>query len=173
MVRRLNQGKESVAFWWRDGFRTSPVICWRGSQYGAAFDSAQMQLLNFGTCVPDDKAAIKINPEIAKLPKATLELSVRIGDELYTCRKGGQARLIESGRFMHRMDILGLSFVNAAGKVLQAESRLEIIAWPDSFTWLLEVKPSKAQQAAKLGISLTFNIELGGERLFRLVKSAH
>ena len=113
-----------------------------------------MQLLNFGTCGPGDKAAIQINPEIAKLPKATLELSVRIGDELFTCHKGGQARLIESGRFMHRMDILGLSFVNAAGKVLEAESRLEIIAWPDSFTWLLEVKPSKAQQAAKLGISL-------------------
>jgi hypothetical protein len=113
-----------------------------------------MRLLHFGALGAADAASVRLNPEIETLPAAGLGLSVRIGDELYTCRQGAQCRLVESGRFLHRMDILGLNFASEAGKVLEAEGRLEIIAWPDSFTLLLEVKPGKALGPAVLGIAL-------------------
>ena len=156
-VRGLNQCDVHVAQWWRDGFRSSPVLCWRGMHYGVVMDARTLQILGMGAMAPAGGYAeipIQMNAQLARLPAAALDLEARIGNEIFTCKQGGEVRLVEGGRYLQRMDITGLVFVNAAGKRLDADARLEIIAWPDSFTLVLELKPRGDLAAAAVALRL-------------------
>ncbi|MGA0134566.1 MAG: LamG domain-containing protein, partial [Opitutales bacterium] len=50
-------------------------------------------------------------------------------------------RVMESGRFLQRMDILGLDVSNAQGQRLQGDFRFETVAWPDRLSFLLHARP--------------------------------
>ncbi len=50
-------------------------------------------------------------------------------------------RLIESGRFLQRADILGLDAIDSAGRKLDGEFRFETTAWPDRLTFSLHARP--------------------------------
>jgi hypothetical protein len=144
LIHKLHQHHDHVSHWWRGGYRTSPIVCWHGKNYGASLDTRSMEFRTFGPLhtSPDyDLVPQLLNAKIDALPAATLNLTTRVGNEIYKCKKGGEVRLIQGGRYLQRMDIMNLSFVNAAGKVLDATGRLEIIAWPDSYTMWLELTP--------------------------------
>jgi hypothetical protein len=85
---------------------------------------------------------------LAKLSPASLELTVDLDGTRYRCVRAATnrtdwmnfpVRIIESGRYVQRLDILQLVFEDDAGRVLEAEGRLEVVAWPDRLSLILEI----------------------------------
>jgi len=110
-----------------------------------------------------EQAVAQDNQVIFNLPPADIQLTVTVGNMVYTCvGTGGNgrketantARLIESGRFLQRGDIENLLFMDADDNPLKATGRLEVLAWPDRLALLLEVVPQEHLKDAKLSISL-------------------
>lgn len=86
--------------------------------------------------------------QTGRLPPAGLELVVQHAGTTYRCRRGAggrsdwmnfPVRLVEGGRFVQRFDVLQLEFEDDAGKRLEADARLEVVAWPDALRFCLEV----------------------------------
>ena len=120
-----------------------------------AMDTEKMTVPHFGKitdAVPYEEAVAQSGERVLRMPAAGLKLSVEFGGKTYVCTKGGHPRLIESGRFLQRSDVEGLVFESADGEVLPAECRLEIIAWPDWLSFILDVTPREEMRAAKATI---------------------
>jgi hypothetical protein len=101
---------------------------------------------------------------VLSLPPARLSLTVEVDGRTYVCSAGAirqdepkiyPARLIECGRLIQRTDIQQLVFVDSLGGILPADSRLEIVAWPDRLVLVLEVIPAKNFEQPKVTISLS------------------
>ncbi|MFC1652246.1 hypothetical protein ACFL3F_00860 [Planctomycetota bacterium] len=79
-----------------------------------------------------------------------------------TCKAGqrqdvkrlSSARQWESGRYVQHYDFLGLDFKNAQGQTLTCDARLDLVAWPDSLTFNLNVSPSATWSDAVLRLIL-------------------
>ena len=143
------------------------VVCIQAGRYGLALDAEKVELLHFGPVakpVPAAEAVAQGNEAVFALPKGILDLSVTTGGTTYTCVRGAvdqrdhfnfPIRLIESGRFVQRIDVLQLVFEDKAGRRLNAAGRLEMVAWPDRLRLLLEVTPEEpltnAALAARFG----------------------
>lgn len=142
--------------WWAFGWRGEKVRCYQTGHYGAAEDVGRSALRNLGPMTrprPYAAAAGQGNEAVFSLPAAKLELKVTVGGAVYTCKSGGQPRLIASGRFMQWSDSGGLSFTDAAGKALPVRGRLEYVAWPDRLTAILEVTAEADLKQASAGVS--------------------
>ncbi|MCC7373837.1 MAG: hypothetical protein IT581_04210 [Verrucomicrobiales bacterium] len=92
-----------------------------------------------------------------------LRLSVKSGDRTFHCVRAATqrkdwmnfpVRIIESGRWVQRFDILQLEFEDAAGQRLPAEGRLEVVAWPDRLHFRLEVTTPAGAAAVQPSIAL-------------------
>jgi len=151
-------GKDYTFMWWAHGWRGRDdkgrrILCIQTGQYGLALDVEKMRLLHLGTIdkpTPYAQAARQSNDVIFSLPEGVLDLIVEVGEKRYTCVAGATdqkdranfpIRIIESGRFRQRVDIHGLVFEDKKGNRLSATGRLEITAWPDRVTFLLDVTP--------------------------------
>jgi hypothetical protein len=126
--------------------------------------------LNFGTLDRVDcpeEIVRENNDRIFALPQAALNLQVHVGPSIYNCTGSrgvdeavytGQLkaryRIINSGRFVQRSDIMGLEFKDADGNLLKAVGRLEIIIWPDTVSFLLEITPKTDLSDAVVCLSL-------------------
>ena len=157
--------------WWADGWQArSPegrqMLHFQGDCYGAAVDVEKPAVTRLGPLDSPKAYAAAVmggNEALASLPDGALSLELSIDGVLHTCTgsasKQGDSpnfpvRLIESGRWLQRVDILNLTFANGQGKVLDAEARLELVAWPDSFSVVLEVAPGNALKAVDLRVGL-------------------
>ncbi len=146
--------------WWANGWRSPRrVLAFQGGHWGMALDVPAVKLMHFGAIARPataEEALAGDNAAILSLPKATLALKIRAGGVWYTCSAGPKAsRLIESGRFVQRADLENLVFQDEAGRKLDAVSRLEIVAWPDRVSFLLEATPIKAQAKAALAVEVS------------------
>lgn len=125
-----------------------PVHTLPAESVGSAF--------GFGRIRPPRDYARAAAPEIERdepdplleLPSASLDLIVEQGGREYRCVRAATetknplefpVRIIESGRYLQRFDILQLAFETTEGNRLPAEGRLEVVAWPDRLALLLEV----------------------------------
>ena len=145
------------------------ILCIQTGRYGLALDVEKLKLLHFGsiaTPVPASEAVTQGNETVFALPEGRLEISITTGGTTYTCVRGAVSqrdhfnfpvRLIESGRFVQRIDVLQLVFEDKAGRRLKAEGRLEIAAWPDRLAMRLEMAPRDKLDNALLAIRLQDN----------------
>jgi hypothetical protein len=144
--------EDYTLLWWANGperfhsMKTSPaeaVLCMRSGTLGLAIDVRAVRFLHADRIArPQDiEEALRLGSAgICALPRATLELSVRRGDQRFTCVGRGAlpkddfyypVRFIESGRFLQRVALEGLEFADASGSRLEARGWLEIALWPD------------------------------------------
>ncbi len=93
-----------------------------------------------GTTPPDNSAW-------QALPPAELELAITVAGRRYRAISAAPwsqfegPRLIASGRFFQRVDVTGLRFADSEGNSLDAEARLETVAWPDQLAFVLAARP--------------------------------
>jgi hypothetical protein len=144
--------------WWADGWRGrsengGKVICVRTGNYGLALDVERLQLRHLGAiteAIPADRAVALDNATIMSLPVGELEIAVEVGGVRY--RSVGvdlqlndplvfPVRLIESGRWLQRFDVNRLIFETEKKERLDADARLEVVAWPDFVSFSVELKP--------------------------------
>ena len=167
--------------WWGYGFpghadQLKWVRCIQTGYYGFAMDVENMRILNLGLqkkTVDVSTAISKGNDLVFGLPKAALDISVTVGGKKYTCVRSWQKiadhndywniqenwkynpyRIIDSGYFMQRQDIGRLVFADADGKILNADGRLEITAWPDQLSFLLELTPKEDLTKARIAMNI-------------------
>lgn len=146
--------------WWAHGWRGRSsdgrkVLAFQTGRYGMAMDVEKVELLHLGTIAhpkPYAEAVAQDNDVVFSLPKAHLEIRVVVGNTTYRCVRGATnqrdhlnfpVRIIESGRFVQRADVLQLEFEDDAGNKLNAQGRLEIVAWTDRLLFLVEVTPEQ------------------------------
>lgn len=144
--------------WWADGWRGRAaewrkVLHVQTNRYGAAIDVEKPAILRLGPIanpMPYASAVAESNEPVNKQPPARLALSVTVAGTRYRCEyaAGGQEdeanfpiRIIDSGRFVQRADILNLRFADDAGIPLETEGRLEVVATPRRLHLILEVTP--------------------------------
>lgn len=142
--------------WWAHGWRGEKIRCIQTATYAMAVDVKKMTVPHFGTMangVPYAQAVTQTNDAVFRLPAAKLELTIHANGKKYVCVAGGHPRLIESGRFLQRSDIEGLVFESKEGEALAADCRLEIVAWPDWLSLILDVTPRGDMKAARATIS--------------------
>jgi hypothetical protein len=165
-------GPRDYAFmWWAYGWgRRSPrgekVLCVQTGHYGFAIDVEKVRLLRLGRireAKPATRAVAESNDVVFALPEAELALRVRVGGRTYSCVRAAvhqrdwlnfPVRIVESGRFFQRLDILQLVFEDEQRGRLEAEGRLEIAAWPGHITFILDVTPAMDLPNAELAIAL-------------------
>lgn len=151
--------------WWADGFpgRDRPgrwLECIQTGRYALALDVEKMLITALGPVdaqLSYQQAVGRDNSLIDRLPAAGLKLSINVDGQEYLSTGGGPhsrhagPRLINCGRFLQRADVTDLVFVDSKGDPLDVDARLEIIAWPDRLTLLLEAAPGSIEQSSATG----------------------
>jgi hypothetical protein len=129
------------------------VLCVRTGYYGFALDVERLRLTHFGAIndvTPAEQAVAEDNATVMNLPAAALDVSVELGGVKY--RLVGvdlhpkdaldfPVRWIESGRWLQRFDCQRLVFENDKKERLDADARLEVVAWPDVVSFTVELSP--------------------------------
>lgn len=141
--------------WWAEGFPgTVPGAPWRRviqtGRYAIAMDTETLEIPHLGPVAQGAGYAALANADNSVwqvLPPAKLELAITVEGKRYVARGASPwsqfdgPRLIESGRFLQRVDVTGLRFADDEGKALAAEARLETVAWPDRLALILAARP--------------------------------
>lgn len=157
--------------WWANGWRGAApnghkILDIQSSRFGASIDVDAATLLRLGAidhALPYSQAVGQPNDVIDALEEVRFELSVSVGQTRFVCKSAAQdrgdsinypVRIIESGRFLQRADVLQLVFADDAGRQLDADGRLEMIAWPDRLSLLLEITPKIDLPDAGLSLTL-------------------
>ncbi len=159
--------------WWADGWKgRSPdgarILCVRTGHFGLAIDVERLRVLHLGPIQPAKparEAVAEDNATVFALPAAELNLEVELGRKRYRCVGVNFSakspleypiRIVESGSLTQRMDIQRLVFQDERKNRLDAEARLEVVAWPDRLAFVLEVTPGSIvdNDQAKITIRL-------------------
>jgi len=140
---------------WADGWPPNVsgapwLRCIQTGRFALALNTETLGVEHFGrldTTLDYRTAALADNTAWRGLPPADLKLAIDVDGRTYRCRSGAPwsqyagPRLIESGRFVQRGDVTGLVFTSDDGAVLNADARLETVAWPDRLALILAAKP--------------------------------
>lgn len=127
--------------------------------YGFVLDAQRMTIPHFG---PFGTRPADVRTALDGLPPAVLTLTITVDGRTYHCVQGAEkqedtmnfpVRLIEGGRFVQRLDILNLVFEDAEKHRAPVAARLEIIAWPDRLSLLIEVLPARELPGAELHLA--------------------
>ncbi len=167
--------------WWAHGWRgRSPageqIMCVQTGRYGMAVDidrAAPVRLGAIAAPLPYREAAAEENDIVLALPEPSFSIAIENGGKRYTFAGGARdrgsggfadkgssypVRIIESGRFFQRMDILDLAFAAADGDTLPAAGRLEFACWPDRAGFILDLVPGRDLA----DMTVTLSLEAGG-----------
>lgn len=140
---------------WEDGFPAhTPSAPWRRvmqtGRFAFVLETDTLKVPHYGPLAAPGAYALPAG-ETAKpwqaLPPAELELTITVDGRIHRARTGAAwaqnagPRLIDSGRFFQRADLTGLVFTADDGTVLNAEARLETLAWPDRLGLSLHARP--------------------------------
>jgi len=127
--------------------RTNPDLVFQTGYYSVMLDCDDIALKGYDALLGSDYRTA-LNQDVTTTTAATgFTLQVTQGGVVYTCTEAlvqatdvDNVRLIESGQYVKRIDHLGLVFKDAQDNVLLAdnECRLEITAWPDRITFVLD-----------------------------------
>lgn len=162
---------EDYAFmWWPYGFRGhSPqgdqILCIQTGRYGFAFNINKASINHLGSVsnpLSYADAAAQDNSAVFNLPAPAFDMSVNVGNMHYTAIRAAAdlsaddypIRMIDSGRFVQRFDVLQLEFADKQGKRLAADARVEFTAWPDRLAITCEITPKEDLNDASISISL-------------------
>ena len=148
--------EDYTSMWWRDGFPSiTPgakwIRCMRTGNYALAMNTETLEIPHLGGVEQGVPYATSnwLGTDWTGLPGAKLELSITANGKTYHSTKAGKwtrqegPRLIVSGKFQQRADITGLEFKAEDGSTLNAEARIETIAWPDKLGWVFTANPGK------------------------------
>ena len=134
-------------FWplgWRGATpENTHLLAFQTGRFGLVLEVERLRLRHFGPLRGSKtyaEAASESTDRLMALPPATLDLVVEQGAHRYRAvRAGFPSRMIEHGRFFQRCDIQQIVLEDERGTKLSADARLEIGAWPDRLSLLLEV----------------------------------
>lgn len=151
----MPRSEDYTQMWWADGLRNRSadgrmLRCIQTGHYAVALDVEKVELVHLGPIVDSagyEEVLFQSNRSVFDLPAAKLELSVRAGDRRFRCNRSSVvysgapfARVVESGRFLQRSDLLRLDLEDEQGNRLDGDARLEIVAWPDRLILLAELE---------------------------------
>lgn len=157
--------------YWANGWRGrsaegGKVLHVQTNRYGAAFEAGKPGLFHLGP-IRDGasyaEAAAQSNALITDLADSELRLTAMVDGAAYECVRAASkrddemnypVRIIESGRILQRFDILHLEFEDARGNALDAEGRLEVLAWPERLHVLLEITPGASLRGGTFAAEL-------------------
>ena len=127
--------------------RADPDLVFQTGYYSVVLDCDDITLKGYDALLGSDYRTA-LNQDVTITTAATgFTLQVTQGGVVYTCTEAlvqapdvDNVRLIESGQYVKRIDHLGLVFKDAQDNVLDVddECRLEITAWPDRITFVLD-----------------------------------
>ncbi|HPA18433.1 MAG TPA: metallophosphoesterase [Verrucomicrobiae bacterium] len=153
----MPRAEDYTHMWWAEGFPghmkgASWLRVIQTGRYAMALETETLQIPHFGAvrgAASYAAAALDDNRAWRALPPAELVLTLTVNGKTYRCANGGKwstfggPRLIESGRFLQRADVTGLVFAASDGTRLNAEARLETVAWPDRLALILAARPGQ------------------------------
>lgn len=174
----LPQTTDFTLLWWANGWlrgqpREPAMLCLQTGRYGAIVDPWRASLTHLGPLRSDrpyDAAAAGDPDRLLTLPPAGLELMVRVGGREFRCVRAAThrkdwmnfpVRIIANGRFLQRFDILQLEFESDRGERLDADGRLEILAWPEELRLLLEITPRTRLTNVAMSLRVTPGLDAG------------
>ncbi len=138
---RKNRRPESMA---NRAARENPDVVVQTGFYSLKLDCDTMQLSGFDALEGSDYLSA-LNQSVTDFSPARLRIRIEKNGVLYTCTgavpqdaSGQNVRLIESGQFVQRFDLTQLIFTDTLGNELGEHPRLEITAWADRVTFLLD-----------------------------------
>lgn len=156
--------------WWPYGFRgRSPqgdqVLCIQTGAYALAIEANKASISHLGPIadpLPYSEAVSQDNSVVFSLPKPVFDLGVTVGGVRYAPTRAASVesqleypvRMIDSGRFVQRVDIQQVEFADTQGRKLPADGRLEITAWPDRLALTCEITPKEDLDDGSIAISL-------------------
>lgn len=146
---------------WLNGWRknandsSADIFGVETTHFGFTLDVADFHKVGFGLL--HDSSGYQQGLEhkadrLRELPSAELAIELNVEGVSYVaiaCRAGQErgvkhlssVRLWESGRYVQHYDFLELDFQNADGDQLLCEATLDVVAWPGSLTFNLDVAP--------------------------------
>ena len=160
-VQNLTSRDYTFGFW-QNGMRkhkedASPdILCLESGYYALALDMAQLDKPRFGLIdsASGYESALKAKDrKTSQLAEASLRMELELNGKIYRakrCRAAAErkaegrmqnARLWESARLAQHYDFNGLEFVDDAGQMLVTNARLDLVAWPDSMAFNVEMEP--------------------------------
>lgn len=159
---------------WQNGWRknvddrSADVFGIETSKYGFALDIADFRKVRFGKLsnpVSYEQALKHKAEKLKKIPLAKLLIKLEVDGvkyRAYTCKAGiekgvkhlSSVRMWESGRYVQHYDFLGLDFRSSKGQQLSCDANLDLVAWPESLTFNLEVTAAAAYKNATLRLGL-------------------
>ncbi|MBI9017752.1 MAG: hypothetical protein JEZ07_10890 [Phycisphaerae bacterium] len=159
---------------WENGWRknggdgSADLFCIETSEYGFVLDLDNFSKVRFGKLNRDGDYEQALNDNIEQLHELTvgqLVVEIIIDGQAYqakTCKAGkdkavghlGSARLWEAGRYVQHYDFLELDFQNNKGEKLDFDGTLDLVAWPGSLTFNMEVAAGGNCDDAKLKLGL-------------------
>lgn len=158
------------------------------NSYGFALDVEKVEILHLGPIEEAEdylSAGSADNSAVFNLPKPEFSIVVESGTGTYRCARanpdaipgnataawegdkpdpkasstnGFPLRLIDGGRFVQRVDLMHIEFEDDKGGKLPALGRLEIIAWPDCLSLVLDV----TAEADLPNLKVVMNLQEGG-----------
>ncbi|MCM2374500.1 hypothetical protein [Aporhodopirellula aestuarii] len=160
---------------WQNGWRknandhSADIFGIETNRYGFTLDVADFRNVRVGRIASTQsyaQAARHKAEKFKQLPPATLLIEIDIDGTKYrasTCAAGleegvkrlSSVRMWESGRYVQHYDFLGLAFRDAAGKGLDCDARLDLVAWPGSITFNLIVSGELKCSTSVLSLGLT------------------
>lgn len=156
--------------WWAYGLRgVSPegrrILAVRTGKYGMAFDVEQASLTMLGTfdhTTPIHEALVEENDVVMNLPPSKLKWNINQSGVIY-CHTGGEAkedtRIVESGRFVQRFDMVNIRFKDDSETCLDVKARLEVAVLSDYTVVIFEWSTQKDM----IDVQLTVQMELSSE----------
>jgi hypothetical protein len=145
-------------FPWQSGIDAPPYRCVQTGVYGLVLDVTHIRIPHLGRLArpaPTYAEAVRAdNRAVMALPPADLDLVLTLDGHEYRCVRGGEyrmhsgPRLVESGRYLQRLDVTDLVFEDAEGVRPHASGRLEIVAWPERLAFLVEAVPERPATAS-------------------------
>ena len=166
----LSNVADYTFMWWAYGWRgRSPeghrVLCVQTSRYGLALDLERASLTHLGAIarpLPEGEAVAQDNDVVLSLPVAELWYVLKVDGHTYRSVRFAppvdNARIIESGKFMQRMELLGLEFEDEAGEPLAGlKAWLELVCWPDRAALLLHLSEAKGQVVEEAELHLVLD----------------
>jgi hypothetical protein len=156
--------------YWLNGWRKSPqdtsadILCVETGYFGFMLDVDDLGRARFGLLDDDvdyGRALEGGAQRLQSLPPAELAIEVKVDGKVYravTCKAGtdtnvkrlSSVRLWESGRLVQHFDLLKLKFGDETGNSLECDGTLDLLAWPGSLTFTVDLTPgSDHDQASK------------------------
>ncbi|MCP5536284.1 MAG: LamG domain-containing protein [Akkermansiaceae bacterium] len=170
----LNHRDYSFGYW-LNGYRkhksdtSKDILCLETGYFGLAMDMARLDQAKFGqindeldytgALAADGSRMSKLenaglNIELEKDGKVFRAVSCRAAKERLEGSRFQGTRLWESARYVQNYEIQGLEFQADDGETLVTDSRLNVVAWPNSLSLTAEVAPAVTYKTGpELGVN--------------------